>query len=318
MLKNIEIEIPFSNPQQFLALTGVSVEIFNKILPFFDSAEKEIAYEKYEERMRVHPMFTRKPSILRQQGMLTTPESKLYFILFYYKNYCLQQVMANKFRMSVSSANKNIHKYSGVLKRALSTMGVLPMRSIVTPEDISQLFENNEEIFIDVTERPINRPSDYQEQKNNFSGKKKQHTNKNLVISTKEKSVKYLGLTTEGTQHDYSMLKKELPPNKNIFEGKEINVDLGFNGVKKEYKAKKIRIPHKKPRKSKSNPNPTLTEKQKKENRRFAKIRIVVEHAIGGIKIMHILKIKFRNWVNGFIDEVMEVSTGIWNLKLSN
>jgi len=318
MLKNIEIEIPFSNPEQFLALTGVSVDIFNKILPFFDSAEKEIAYEKYEERMRVHPMFTRKPSIFRQQGMLTTPESKLYFILFYYKNYCLQQVMANKFRMSVSSANKNIHKHSNTLKRALSILGVLPVRSITTPEDISQVFENTDELFIDATERLINRPSDYQEQKDNFSGKKKQHTNKNLVISTKEKIVKYLGLTTEGSRHDYAILKNELPPSKNIFENKEINLDLGFNGIKKEYKAKRINIPHKKPRRSKNNPNPILTEKQKKENRKFARIRIVVEHAIGGIKIMHILKIKFRNWVNGFIDEVMEVSTGIWNLKLSN
>jgi hypothetical protein len=44
----------------------------------------------------------------------------------------------------------------------------------------------------------------------------------------------------------------------------------------------------------------------------------LVEHAIGGIKIMHILKIKFRNWANEFIDEVREVSTGLWNLKLSD
>lgn len=317
MLRNIEIEIPFSNPEQFVALTGVPVEIFNKILPFFDLSEKEISYEKYEERARVHPMFTRKPSESRQQGVLNTPESKLYFILFYYKNYCLQQVMANNFKMSVSAANKNIHKYSNILKRALSMLGVLPARSISTPEDVAQLFENDEKLFIDATERPINRPSDYQEQKNNFSGKKKQHTNKNLVISTEKKIVKYLGVTTEGTRHDYSILKQELPANKNLFENKEINVDLGFNGIKKEYKAKKINIPHKKPRKSKNNPNPILTDKQKKENRRFSRIRVVVEHAIGGIKIMHILKIKFRNWVNGFIDEVMEVSTGIWNLRLS-
>lgn len=297
MLKNIEIEIPFSNTEQFLALTGVSVDIFNKILPFFDSSEKEISYDKYKERMRVLPMFTRKPSILRKQGVLTKPESKLYFILFYYKNYCLQQVMADKFKMSVSAANKNIHKYSNVLKRALLTLGVLPARSIFTPEDAAQLFENIDEIFIDTTERFINRPSDYQEQKNNFSGKKKQHTNKNLIISTKNKIVKYLGLTTEGSRHDYAMLKHELPPSKNLFENKKINLDLGFNGVKKEYKAKKINIPHKKPRKSKNTPNPILTEKQKKENRRFARVRIVVEHAIGGIKVMHILKIKFRNWV---------------------
>ncbi len=42
MIENTPIEIPFSNPKQFLALTGVTIEIFNKLLPFFDLAEKEI------------------------------------------------------------------------------------------------------------------------------------------------------------------------------------------------------------------------------------------------------------------------------------
>jgi hypothetical protein len=34
-----------------------------------------------------------------------------------------------------------------------------------------------------------------------------------------------------------------------------INVDLGFEGVKKDYQTKKTNIPHEKPRKSKKNPN---------------------------------------------------------------
>jgi hypothetical protein len=43
-------------------------------------------------------------------------------------------------------------------------------------------------------------------------------------------------------------------------------------------------LPHKKPRKSKKNPCPELTSEQKQTNRRLAKTRIIVEHAIGGMK----------------------------------
>jgi hypothetical protein len=239
MIENTPIEIPFSNPKQFLSLTGVTIEIFNKLLPFFDLAEKEIINERYEERRKVFPMFTRKSSETRHQGKLNTPQIKLYFILFYYKNYPLQQVMANIFKMNVSSANKNIHKYSYVLKRALSMLNVLPARTLLTPEDISQALEGIDKVFIDVTERPINRPSDYEEQRDNFSGKKHQHTNKNLIIATEEKIVTYLGPTTAGTHHDYRMLKDELPPENNLFENIAINVDLGFEGVKKDYQTKK-------------------------------------------------------------------------------
>lgn len=317
MQRNIHIEIPLSDIKQFIALTGINIDLFNRIIQHFRNAEQEIANENYEVRLKHSRMFTRKPSKTREQGMLVTTEVKLYFILYYYKNYPIQEAMANKFNMTVSSANRNIHKYSNVLKRALSTLGALPVHDIRTPSELKQLLENNGVLSIDVTERPINRHSNNEAQKNNYSGKKHQHTNKNLVISTGVRYVLYLGPTTPGTHHDYRMLKDEFPPKEDIFENKEINVDLGFKGIEKDYKTKKTNIPHKKHKKSDKNKNPILTYRQKKENRKFAKVRIVIEHAIGGIKIMNILKIKFRNWVIGFIDEVMVVATGLWNLKLS-
>ncbi|MDQ7089685.1 MAG: hypothetical protein Q9M50_03455 [Methylococcales bacterium] len=40
---------------------------------------------------------------------------------------------------------------------------------------------------------------------------------------------------------------------------------MGFNN---EYKTNSVNIPHKKPNKSKHNPNPTLTENQKKKTKR--------------------------------------------------
>ncbi|GBC59256.1 hypothetical protein DENIS_0192 [Desulfonema ishimotonii] len=47
------------------------------------------------------------------------------------------------------------------------------------------------------------------------------------------------------------MLKKEFPPDLPWFEGINALLDLGYQGIQTDYAGDGIRIPHKKPRKSK-------------------------------------------------------------------
>ena len=54
----------------------------------------------------------------------------------------------------------------------------------------------------DGTERPINRPSDPEEQEWYYSGKKRHHTVKNIVVIDEHGRVWCLGATWEGTCHD--------------------------------------------------------------------------------------------------------------------
>lgn len=42
---------------------------------------------------------------------------------------------------------------------------------------------------IDGVERPINRPQDKEKQKENYSGKKKRHTRKNVAVSAQKKDI---------------------------------------------------------------------------------------------------------------------------------
>jgi hypothetical protein len=54
------------------------------------------------------------------------------------------------------------------------------------------------EFIIDGTERPISRPKDKKRQESHYSGKKKQHTVKNNVVSDKRtRKIKVLSETTE-------------------------------------------------------------------------------------------------------------------------
>jgi len=75
-------------------------------------------------------------------------------------------------------------------------------------------------------------------------------------------------------------------------------------------------LPHKKPNKSKHNPNPTLTEKQKKENKEMSRERVIVEHVIGGMKRYRCLVDKFRNKKEGVKDLFSFLAAILWNFNM--
>jgi len=73
----------------------------------------------------------------------------------------------------------------------------------------------------------------------------------------------------------------------------------------------------KKPRKSKKNPDPQLTRQQKRENRRIGRVRVLVEHAIGGMKVFRVLTLRLRNHLKHLADDFIFCDCGLWNLKNS-
>ena len=136
-------------------------------------------------------------------------------------------------------------------------------------------------------------------------------------MSTLNKFIVFLGRTFSGHNHDYTMLKEELPPEMDWFTAIEVWLDLGYQGIQTDYEGERIEIPFKKPRKSKNNPDPQLTDEQKATNKALSQIRIFVENAIGGIKRYNILVHRFRNLTDNFEDHVIGVCAGLWNFALS-
>ena len=139
---------------------------------------------------------------------------------------------------------------------------------------------------------------------------------KNTIISTVSKWVLFVGDTFSGHHHDYTMLKTDFPPEHPWFETIQALLDLGYQGIQKDYSGDNIEIPHKKPRKSKANPQPKLTSEQKSENQALSRIRIFVENAIAGIKRFNILVHAFRNHSPAMNDQVIAVCAGLWNFLL--
>lgn len=122
--------------------------------------------------------------------------------------------------------------------------------------------------------------------------------------------VLYVGSTFSGKNHDYSMFKKEFDPNIDWFSSLNILVDSGYQGFNNDYETKDLKIPHKKPRKSKKNPNPKLTKDQKEENTEMSRRRVVVENVIGGIKRFRCISDRYRNHIDELKDLFIFLSAG--------
>jgi len=158
-------------------------------------------------------------------------------------------------------------------------------------------------VALDGTERPVRRPTDNNAQRRNYSGKKKRHTRKNLVV-TAQRRVLYLGPTAPGSRHDVRLAQAS---GVRWPTGTKLVGDSGFTGYAtpgslflRPFKKRRGR-----PR------DPFLTE----WNRKLAQLRVSVEHVFAGVKRSRIVLATLRNWRHGFADAVMEVACGLHNLR---
>lgn len=156
--------------RQLRALTGVSTEKWSTLEKVFGDTLKEEKARTYQEKL-LEGKRKRKPGG-GQKGKLPTVYDKLLFLLYYLKVYPTFDVLGTQFGMNRSKACENVHALFPILCKALSSLGVLPYREFKTVEDFRSACEGIDRILIDATERPHCRPSDDEEQKKLYSGKK--------------------------------------------------------------------------------------------------------------------------------------------------
>src|SRR5215510_9388691 len=201
------------NRRKFLALTGLTAKEFSALLPAFART--------YEERHPVDRTMAGKPRKRKagggRKGMLVEPEQKLLFILVHQKTYPLQALLGAVFELSQPRVNEWVHRLLPILKLALDELGLLPERE---PEHFAQSEQQHGELpalIIDGTERRRQRPKTLEKQAAHYSGKKKTHCDKNVVVvQAKSKRVGFLSQTYAGKTHDKKIVDTEpiaYPPN---------------------------------------------------------------------------------------------------------
>ena len=290
-------------PNMLRALTGLTKEAFEKLAQAFAQAYEEHLDEL--DRQREKPRQRRRGG--GRKSAIPTIEDKLLFILVYFRLYPIQIVQGFLFGLSQPQANFWIQRLTPILNKALGYEMQLPARK---PADLEQVLAQcpGLEFIIDGTERPIQRPKDPERQKMFYSGRKKRHTVKNIVITDKRTGkIKGLSATVEGKKHDKKVADEagfRFP------KGSKLWKDTGFQGYEPE--GVETFQPKKKP------PGGELTAEEKEENRAISRVRIKVEHAIGGVKVWRIVRDVFRNHLKGFEDLVMETACGLYNFRLDS
>ncbi len=286
------------NPRKFLAMTGYTRQEFQALLPYF-----RVEFEKHIKAYRLDGKKRQKRRYSAYKNSpLPTIEDKLLFILIYLKQGSLQEAQATLFGMHQPDANRWLHLLHRLINQALAKLGELPARSaaaLILPEEVSLYFH-------DGTERPIVRPKNKELQRLYYSGKKKQHTIKNVLVINAHCKVILLTLTCEGKKHDKKIADEasyRFPQDSILYQ------DSGFQGLVCTFV--KFIQPKKKPR------GQELTPTDKDNNRAISRVRVRIEHAISGVKRYRIVKDKIRNWKKGFRDQVMETCCGLHNFRLN-
>ena len=188
-------------PKKLLALTGLARREFAELLPVFTQAlaEAETAINPKPKKRQRAPGGGRKPG-------LGPAEDKLLFILVYTKTYPLQVVQGELFDMSQSSANEWIHSLLPVLRETLDRLGVLPERDGDQAARAARRRGEPADLIVDGVERRRQRPKHPTEQVIHYSGKKKAHSDKNvIVVNTGSQRVSYLSPTLPGAAHDKAL-----------------------------------------------------------------------------------------------------------------
>ena len=211
-------------PKEFLAATSLTVEEFELILPVFRRKNAEL----------FSPGLTRKGQPRQRKagggvkGKLQTIEDKLLFILVYQKTYPLQTMHGLQFGLSQPQANYWIHLLLPILRNCLSELGMTPERDPQAVAESPLVNESAPDLLIDGTERRRQRPKDAKKQAEHYSGKKKAHTDKNILLANMHsRKVVYLSRTDVGKKHD----KKLAEENEIAYPvGATLGKDTGFQG----------------------------------------------------------------------------------------
>lgn len=283
------------------ALTGLTIREFNDLVNDFSWN-----YREYEVK--------RRPDRRRKVGggrgsYIETAEEKLFYILWYMKTYPTFDVASFNVGFHRTKACDWMHALLPILEQTMKRKLVLPQRKISDPEEYFKLFPEAKEVFADGIERSIQRSKSKKKQSKTYSGKKKMHTKKSVIVSDNQRKILIITKQKSGRRHDkrlgdkdhlFAMLPKDIV----------LYVDTGFIGINKDHF--NTHIPKKRSR------GKPLTPEDKEMNKLISSYRVVVEHAIGGIKRYRCISERLRNRKPWIDDTLLLLSAGLWNYHLSS
>lgn len=149
--------------RQWRASTGLTEFQFHDLVDSFSQAYEEMFGESIADRQI-------KSS---QEAVFQSYEDLLFFCLYSLKSGLTYDLLGLSFDLSPSNAHANQAMAVNVLQLALELRGFMPKRAYLSDEEFAAHWNKESDIMIDGTEQRRQRPVDQEEQKKDYSGKKK-------------------------------------------------------------------------------------------------------------------------------------------------
>jgi transposase len=265
-------------------MTGLTVEECDELLadlrPRSEAARRE---ERAARLRRRAPGGGAKPRYaLREQLLMTLVWLRLYLTC---------EAVGVLFAVDKSTVSRTTRPVLRLLREhGQDTLG--------WPEDARALLETGGEAdgtddtdgvaIIDATEQRVERARDAATQRAHYSGKKKAHTRKTLLVVNERGRLRYVSPSVPGATHDLTLLRQsgaleQIPADLSLM------ADSGFQGLQHDVPERSVALPYKG---SRAHP---LTPEQKLHNALLSRIRIVVENTLAEMKHFRILADVFRH-----------------------
>jgi hypothetical protein len=283
---------------RFQALTSLRKSEFEIILSEFQPiVELYFRYHTFSGGRRKCPMFKE-----YRNSSLSRADGKLFFILYYMKNNSLQESMGEFFGISQGKVSIWARVLLPLLHETMGSLGFVPHNN---SEKLHKQLESTVETIIchDATVREVERSTDYSTQKEFYDGKHKCHTIKNHVVCDEHNKILYVSPLYEGKIHDKKLIEEE---NLTFPENITLLQDTGYQGFTPDAT---VFMPKKKPK------GGELSAVDKEANQMISSIRVRIEHVIGSVKILRMVKEKIRLKKWEIKQTVFMIASAIHNLR---
>ena len=270
-VKNMRyIEVKKLNDRKFKRATGVERVLFEILVGILEVELKEL----YSKEGRLPKL---------------SVEDILLMMFFFYRHYPTFFKLGIEFGIDKANAYRWVKWAEDILFDKISGVSVTLGNQI----NLSDL-NNQKEHLVDVTECTIQRPKNYEIQREYYSGKKKKHTIKiQIIIEAETKRIVSIAFD-KGSIHDFNLFKKST---KNLEEIIKFLADSGYQGIDKIF-------PNSMTPKKKSKKKP-LTDQDNDLNHLISSYRIPVEHVNCQIKRFKILADRYRSKISTFFKRTL-------------
>ncbi len=280
-------------PSAFKSMTGVTVDEFEEMLadlrPRHEAARRE--ERAASPRVRAPGGGAKRRHDLRGQLLMT---------LVWLRLYLTGDAVGVLFGVDKSTVSRTTRPLLGLLRdRGQDTLGwPEEARALLDTADgaggaggadeAGEAGEADSVAIVDATEQRVERARDDATQRAHYSGKKKTHTRKTLVVVNERGRLRYVSPSAPGSTHDLTLLRQcgtreAIPPDLLLI------ADSGFQGLQHDAPERSVALLYKG---SKAHP---LTPEQKLHNALLSRIRIVVKNTLAEMKRVRILADVFRH-----------------------